>query len=360
MATEILTGSALAVKHWSAALFKQALMNMAFQKFVGKGDDSLIQQKFDLTKEKGDQITFGLRMKLTGTGVIDDATLEGSEETMTFYNYAQKIHLLSNAVVSAGKMTDRMSMFDLKTQFKDGLADWLKEKLEKNIISALSGIVSADTTIAVNAPSTNRYWKGGQTAAGVVENCGTDALIDSSTNNLFGPEVISVVKRKMQMATPKIRPAKVNGQSLYAAIIHPYQAKALTASTAWQNAQYYAADRGKDNIIFKGGDYLGTYDGVAVFVHDGILTRTGDGADGTYFEAGDPINTTLTVARALFLGAQSAVIGYGQYPGWYEKDFDYGRVPGVATDVIVGIGKTEFNSEDFGVIAVDTLATPDS
>jgi N4-gp56 family major capsid protein len=301
-------------------------------------------------------------MKLTGTGVVGDSTLEGSEETMTFYNYAQKINLISNAVVSAGKMTNRMSMFDLKTQFKDGLADWLQEKLEKNIIYALSGLASADGTVALNSPSTNRVWKGGQTAAGTVEDVGaTDAAVDSTTNNLFGPEVISVVKRKAQMASPKIAMAKVNGQSLYAMVIHPYQAKSLTASTNWQNAQYYAADRGNKNIIFQGGDYLGTYDGVAIYVHDGIITKVGGGSGAAgYFESGDVVSSTYTLARALFLGAQAAVIGYGQYPGWYEKDFDYGRVPGVATDVIVGIGKTEFNSEDFGVIAVDTMAVPDA
>lgn len=361
MGTQILTSDALAVKHWSASLFKQALINMAFTKFVGKSDDSLIQQKFDLTKDKGDQITFGLRTKLTGTPIVDDATLEGSEETMVFYNYSQKIHLLSGGVKATGKLTTRMSMADLRVEFKDGLADWLQELLEMDFIYALSGLVNPAGTIAVNAPSTNRKWFGGQTAAGVVESVANDAAVDSTTNNLFGPEVISVIKRKALMATPKIRMAKVNGQSLYAIVIHPYQAKSLTASTSWQNAQYYAADKGNKNVIFQGGDYLGTYDGVAVYVHDGIITKVGGGSGAAgYFESGDVVASTYTLARALFIGAQAAVIGYGQYPGWYEKDFDYGRVPGVATDVIYGIGKTEFNSEDFGVITVDTMATPDS
>jgi len=296
-------------------------------------------------------------MKLTGAGVVDDATLEGSEETMTFYNFAQKIHLRSNAVKAAGKMTMRMSKIKLKTEFKDGLADWLEEALENDIIYALSGLANAAATIDANAPSTNRKWYGGQTAAGVVSSVANDAAIISSTDHLFGPEVISVIKRKAKQSTPKIRPVKVGGQDLYLMFIHTYQAKSLKASTAWQNAQYYAANRGSDNIIFKGSDYLGVYDGVAIYEHDGLLRKLNTGSQ--YFESGDVCGID-GVARALFCGAQAGVIGYGQYPGWYEKDFDYSRVPGVATDVIYGIGKTEFNSEDFGVITCDTAGIADS
>ena len=357
MATQILTSDNLAVKHWSAALFRQALGNMYFQKFIGKSDNSMIQQKFDLTKDRGDQITFGLRMKLTGAGVIDDDTLEGSEETMTFYNYAQPVHLRSNAVVSAGKMTDRMSMVNLKTEFKNALADWLEEILEADIIYALSGLANSAATISANAPSDNRKWFGGQTAAGTVYSVANDAAITSSTNHLFGPEVISVIKRKAKMATPKIRPVKVGGEDLYIMFIHPYQAKALKACTNWLNAQYYAADRGKSNPIFKGADYLGIWDGVAIYEHDGILRKLKTGSQ--YFEAGDVCGID-SVCRALFCGAQAGVIGYAQYPGWYEKNFDYNRVPGVATDVIYGVGKPEFNSEDFGVITVDTAGIADS
>lgn len=351
--TSFATGNALAVKHWSAALFKQALMDMFFSKFTSKSDGSLIQQKFDLTKDVGDQMTFALRMKLSGAGIIGDSTLEGSEEAMVFHNFAQKITLKSNGVKAAGKMSVRMTKVDIQKEAKDALADWLAESLEKNTISALSGIVSTDATVAVNAPSTNRKWYGGQTAAGVVASVANDAAITSLTAHLFGPEVISVIRRKAQLATPKIRPVKVNGSEWYVLFIHPLQAKALQASTAWKNAQLNAADRGKDNPLFTGA--IGAVDGVIVHVHNGLLTR----AATEVFESGDAVASSMNVARALFCGAQAAVIGYGQYPGWYEKDFDYDRVPGVATDVIYGIGKTEFNSEDFGVITVDTQATPD-
>jgi hypothetical protein len=75
------------------------------------------------------------------------------------------------------------------------------------------------------------------------------------------------------------------------------------------------------------------------------------------FDTGDTCGEN--VARALFLGAQAGVHAYGQYPGWYEKMFQYGRVPGVATDMILSNQKCVFDSEDFGVITVDTVIVPD-
>jgi N4-gp56 family major capsid protein len=152
--------------------------------------------------------------------------------------------------------------------------------------------------------------------------------------------------------------------------LHPYQTKALrgeTANTGYAQAQRDANIRGESNPIFSGA--LGIWDGVILHEYEKITTRLG--AAGTdpseYWEAtGDTAGTapdvctdTYTCARALFCGAQAAVIGYGQYPGWYEKNFDYGRVPGVATDIVYGIKKTQFNSKDFGVIAVDTTYAVD-
>ena len=44
---------------------------------------------------------------------------------------------------------------------------------------------------------------------------------------------------------------------------------------------------------------------------------------------------------------------------WYEKLFQYNRIPGVAVDIIWKAAKTEFNSEDFATIAVDTYIAED-
>ena len=351
--TQFLTDNALTVHKWSAVLFKEALADMYLSKFIGKDDKSIIQTKSDLEKEQGDKINFALRMKLQGAGQTGDSNLEGNEEALVFHNFPVKIDLRGHSVKAAGKMTMKRTKFDIKNEAKNALADWMSEILDKDLIYALSGLANPVGTIAVNSPSTNRKWYGGQSTGGVVTAVANDAAINSNTAHLFGTEVISTIKRKAELSTPKIRPVNVAGKEYFVCYVHPYQAKALRAESAWQQAQREAMPSAKDNPIFSGA--LGMWDGVVIQKYDSIETRSAT----QVFETGDAVAAGMNVARALFCGAQAGVIAYGQYPGWYEKMFQYGRVPGVATDVIYGVAKTEFNNEDFGVITIDTAFVTD-
>jgi hypothetical protein len=65
--------------------------------------------------------------------------------------------------------------------------------------------------------------------------------------------------------------------------------------------------------------------------------------------------------RAIFCGAQSAVVAFGQASGgmktsYSEELFDYGNQLGVAAGLLWGLKKTQFNSADFGTIVVSSYA----
>jgi N4-gp56 family major capsid protein len=65
--------------------------------------------------------------------------------------------------------------------------------------------------------------------------------------------------------------------------------------------------------------------------------------------------------RAVFCGAQAAVMGFGQDNGpsrmtWDEKTFDYGNKLGVACGMIWGVKKSIFNSKDYATIVLSTYA----
>jgi N4-gp56 family major capsid protein len=365
--TAIRSDNALTVQKWSAALFKEAMKNVFFGRFVGKSEDSIIQTKTDLTKEEGDKITFGLRMMLDGQGRSDDQDLEGYEEALTFHNFSATVHLRANAVKAKGKMSLRRTRFEIMEEARSALSEWLTNTIDNDTVLALSGMANPavkdddDGVVAAMAPVAARRWVGGQTTAGVLSaNLATDASLSTAANYLFGTCVISTIKRKAQLVRPKIRPVRVDGKDMYVMLIHPYQAKALKNEAAWLSAQRDANLRGADNPIFSGA--LGVWDGVVVHEYDRILTRLGDGVGTdptTFFESGDPLPSGIYGARSLFLGAQAGVHAYAQYPGWYTKNFQYGRVPGVATDLIYNVAKTKFNSLDFGMIAVDTCIIPD-
>jgi len=305
---------ALTNKIWSATLFKEAMKDIYLTKFMGESADNIIHLKNDLTKKKGDKITFGLRMRMTEAGQSSQTAIaiETNEESLVFYDFPVELWIYGHGVRAGGKLDLQRPAFDLRTEFKDALKEWVAEKLEKLLIAALVASPTAGHLVDVSGSG------------------GTELIVAN----------IQKAKRKAQLATPKVRPIKVEGGEYYVMLVHPYATKALKADSDWKNAQLYANIRGMKNPIFTGA--LGLIDGVVIHEYDRAdLLLTG------------------AVALNLLCGAQAGVVGYAQYPSWLEKMFDYGRIPGVASDMILAHGKAVFNSEDFGTMMLKTNYTPD-
>lgn len=395
--TQLLSANRLTQQKWPQTFFEYMLENMQLSKFMGTSSDSLIQINRDLSKDPGDKVTFELDIPLANAGGYDDSNLESNEEVMSFYNFPVTIHERSNAVKSAGKMTDKRTAIDIRRKATVALGRWAAEQYENDLLYALSGLGNQNTyageatssiaTVNEHAPSSLRKWVGGQTAAGTLTKAGTTdaSLTTNLTNYLFGTQVISAIKRKMQMCVPKFRPIMINGKGYYIAFIHPLQTKALRAEsstvTSWSAIQAAANVRGINNPLFTregaGADRIfdgavGVWDDVILYEYDRIQTRTA----GEVFDSGDTVNAaiisgTYRIARALFMGAQAGVCAWGQPWKRYEKDFDYNRKPGTATDAIFGVSKTVFNDpgasqstntaqQDFAVYAVDTVVVDDA
>jgi len=358
------THTNLVEQKWNAKLFKFVHKNSYFGKYVGKeGSGSLVETKTDLLKESGDRITFSIDRPITDTGVIDDGTREGQEVAMNYDDFSVDIHEWSQQVRLKGKKTEQSTSIPLRNRAKRALGNWMKFMIDANTTLCLSGLASNNSTFDANAHSTNRQWHGGQKADGTLDKVTDgDANITSSTNHLFGPEVIEAVKRKATLPADgysKLSPIIVDGEEIFVMFIHKYQAKALKATTSWKEGHQYGDVRGRKNAIFSGA--LGMWDGVLIHEYDHIETRLGAGGttDEEVFEAGDGCSSGIYVARALFCGAQAAVHAYAQYPGMTVKKFDYGSKFGCSIDALIGIGKPDFNSEDFGVVTVDTAYVPD-
>jgi N4-gp56 family major capsid protein len=159
--------------------------------------------------------------------------------------------------------------------------------------------------------------------------------------------------------SPAIRPAKIDGfdRPLYVCFIHPYQVTQLRtvapSGTNWSNLQLQAMSGGKvnDNPLITGA--LGVYNDVLLIES----TRVPLGVNSS-------TNASIsTVRRAIFCGAQSAVMGWGRLGGtprrfrWVEKQFDYDREYGVAAGFLGGIKLTQFNSKPFSTIVLSSYAT---
>lgn len=96
-ATSFAYTDALTEHKWSSSLAVEAAVLQYFFKFAGEGFDSMVRVLKDLTKGKGDKITYGLRMKLSGHGVEGDKQIEGTsaEEALGFYSDYRIVALMA-------------------------------------------------------------------------------------------------------------------------------------------------------------------------------------------------------------------------------------------------------------------------
>ncbi len=349
--TEFGVNHALAVKRWSTSLAVEAQKKMYFAKFIG----SIITKLTDLEKKAGDKITHGLRMKLRGAGVTGDGTLEGNEESLTYYDDALLIDQLRHAVRSKGKASEQRVPYDMRATAREALATWWAERFDELLFVYLSGARGVDSTLtlpigftsfagnSLNAPDAAHI----QYANGL-----TKATI--TTADIFTLSEIDKLVEKAETVDPMIQPIMVGGEKKYVLLLHPYQVTDMrtnTSSGQWADIQKAAAAaQGQGNPIFTGA--LGEYRGVVMHSHRNVVRFSDYGAA-----------TNLPAARALFLGSQAAAIAFGNGGGetvarysWVEELFDFKNQLGVAAGSIFGIKKSVFNSKDFGVIALDTYA----
>jgi N4-gp56 family major capsid protein len=387
------THTNLVPQRWSKKDFKFAFAKNPLLPFMGTGEDSIIQVNKDFIKEQGDKITFALRALLTGDGQGDDGTYSGNSEAMTFYNMDVQLHERGHSVQLSGNMTEQAAYDKLRPKGMAALREWSGLVDAADIIAALSGLVTKkhiagcrtgenavdassaqistvnQTSLSKSATAT-RWFGGGQNSSGTVTRVATDALITSTTNHLFGTDVIEYVHRMAVKevdgsgnAVNPLRPVVIDGMSYYLMLIDQYQKKQLQNDTKWKAATQNALPRSvKENWIFSGAD--GVWDGVVIKTVDKLHRRTGAGgitADEFFDTTGDACYNGITVARALFLGCQAACLAWGKMPVWKTgyNDPPHNTKYTVHTDKIYGVKKSVFNSVEHGCICVDTAVIAD-
>ena len=344
--------NALAVKLWSKKLMVEALKQTWASKFMGTDANNIIQVKDETQKSAGDKITFGLRMQLNGDGTLGDGTLMGNEEALVTYSDALFIDQLRNAVRSAGKMSEQRVPFDVRQESLDGLVDWWAGRIDTWFFNQICGNVAVTDTRytglqATIAPdSSHQLWS---SVSGTITN---DQSLTST--DVFTLTMIDYAVERARTLTPAIRPIKIKGADYYVVFLHPYQVTSLRTNTntgQWLDIQKAAMTGGlvEDNPIFDGS--LGVYNGCILHAD----TRVTLGCNSSTSAA------VASTRRAVFCGAQAAVMGYGREfsdsrYSWVEELFDYGNELGVSAGLISGLKKTVFNSADFSTIVLSSYA----
>jgi N4-gp56 family major capsid protein len=330
--TAFSTSNALTKKAWEERLFRDMKKESYFSRFMGQGKDNLVQEKTNLAKGKGDNITFGIRMRLSGNGVTSNQQLEGNEEKLTTHSFNTSLEEYAHAVRDAGPLDRKRAMFSIDEESVDALKDWGSEKIDALQFAAI-----------LESATKNFY----QTTATGVTATGTPATAKGAlvaAESKLTMNMISFIKTNAKTGGNRsyipLRPVKVMGKKYYVLLVHPDSLYDLKQNdSAFNQAMREAEIRGKENPLFTGATAI--VDGVVIHEHENCTIGS---------DAGSGSNVPYSIGH--FMGAQALVFAWGKRPVVVSKEFDYDREHGYAWDMICATDKPVFNSQDYGSLAV--------
>lgn len=347
----------LAVKNWSRRMDVEALKGTFYADYISTSDFSLAREMTETKKGAGDSITWGLTALATGEGVTENQTLEGNEESLTTFSDSLIINQLRHGirVPARGNINDQRVLHDSRESAYMVLKRWMSDRLDTQFFNQLAGNTAQLNTkyLGFNTalgPSTNRWLRAKAIAS--------DQLVAADSTATFVLSLIDKCRNRATTASPPIDPITSLGKDIdYVMFVHPDQVLSLradaTTAGGWFDLQgkRLQGGEGDKNALYTGA--IGVYNRTLIVEANRIPqgVHSGTGA------------TLANTRRAVFCGAGALGVAYGKDNSttkfkWVEKMFDYDNELGVSCNIILGMKKTRYNSEDYGTITVTTYAAP--
>lgn len=328
----------LTPQQWDDKFFVEYVQHNVFAPEMGTGTNNIIQVKEDLTKKRGDSLTYALVNRLTAAGVTGNGTLEGNEEAMDTRSHKLTVDQYRNGV-RVSDYDEQLSSIQLRDAARDTLQTWAMEKSRDQTIEALGSINRVPYSTATEpqkdawlADNADRVLFGDAKGNGGYTDMSADLLTVTAAMK-FSTAVASLMKRIALTATPRVKPITVmeaNGKRFYKVYLDPWSFRDLQTDPVIQQAQREVSVRMQNVKLFEGGDL--EWDGMIFKQVDDIASL---GAVG---------DTSATVSPAYLCGAQA--IGQGWAKRWktVTEEFDYTDKKGIAVAGFYGIEKLLFGA----------------
>lgn len=346
--TALATG--LQVQKWLRTYFAEYVRTSGFKPYMGKGTNSIIQVKHELTSG-GKSINIPLITRLKAAGVTGVSALEGNEEALGNFNQKIDIDFLRNAV-RINVPDQHYSEIDLLQAGRDMLTTWAADKLRDDVITALGsidgvayGTANATQKNAWTANNVDRVLFGD--AIGNYSATHATALNAITAGMTLSASIVSLMKRIAKKADPHIRPMRINdstGREFFVMFVGSLAFRDLKEDATIAQANREARPRDVDsNPIFQDGD----------LIYDGVIVREIPEIAGFNNTAG----TVVRVEPVYLCGAQAIGLAWGQEPKSIKEDFDYGLQMGIGTMEARGLEKMRFANGSGGVLKDHGMVT---
>ncbi len=330
--------SGLTVQQWDDKFFVQYVSASRFRPYMGTDESAVIQVKEDLTKKKGDSVTFALIHRLKGSGVTGSNVLEGNEEALDSRSHRVVVDQIRHGV-RVSMLEEQYSAINLRDAAKAALKTWISEKTRDTIISALmsiNGVAYASATEAQKdawlADNADRVQFGKLVANNSSNDHSASLANIDNTDDKLTCAAVSLMRQRALEADPKIRPVSTedDDKQFFVLFANSRAFRDLKADTTITQAQREALERSPSNVLFTGGDLH--WDGVVIKEIEDIPLVASAGAGG------------ITVGPVFLCGAQAVGLAWAQRSKTAEDKFDYGDKYGVAVGEVRGIEKLRFGT----------------
>ena len=366
------TGDGRTPKQHEAEIFKQYILGTVFSSLMGKrnsGKSIIMDDKAFGGMGKGDTRAYHFVPQFRGAGIRgQNANYEGNEKTIQEFTTEVRVDEVGMAFRKKGKLTDLRTIINLRSEFKDQLANWFKITTESDIINAFTGymydgasfldgftldeetgapVLSGAALTTPLVKGEGRCFRPDYNSTGfkniIVPEANTSnqaLLTDMVAGDIMNTKLLDSLQGFAKTAGKyPMKPVRLkDGREYYILMLHPKAAEQLRSDERWEKralASYQGARSLETDAIATGA--MGIWENIIVKEADYITTAS---------------NSSLTIARNLLLGADAMVMAYAQTINYMEKKFDYDREMGVAADEIRGIKKLDFNGVDLNVAQV--------
>ena len=353
--------AAVRAKQWDSKLFAEYVRASRFKRYMGSGENAIIQVKRDLTKKKGDAITINLVGALDASSGPNtgSTSLVGNEKALPNDGHKVTVGVVRDATV-VNMEEEQASAFDVREAGRQALKDLAMRYLKNSIITALGsiggvafGTANATQKNAWAAANVDRVLFGDAVANySATFATGLNAVTDSMK---LTREVVSLLKRRAQQAVTVngegIRPFTYGeDEETYVLFVGTSAYRDLKADleTIHENAR----ERTKANPLFTGTTSL---------YWDGVVIREIPEIAGINNTAATPV----AVAPVYLCGAQALAVCWAkELVTTMRKEDDYGFQRGVGFFEMRGVekilwGQGTTGAKDWGMVTGWVAAAAD-
>ena len=416
--TNVASGSSIAIKHYSAALFANTLRGTtAMDNLVGPVEPTAAMQKIagqtqagmpivridNLMKSAGDVVSLDLVDTISGEPLMGDVNREGRGSPLSFSSMEIKIDLASKVIDAGGSMSQQRTKHQLREIALAQLSGYFPRLDTQETLVHLAGArgsqMGTDWTVPlqsaanfgsimvnpVKAPTYNRHF----VVNGANLTAGGQQLGSIASTDLLKLAHLDVLRKRLDDMDQPLQSVKMSGDraaqtsKMWVFLATPNQYSILLTEGSLrafqQNAVNRAAYFDTRHPLFAGE--VGMWNGILVIKNERAIrfmpsetTKIITAANAaTATETDQAVSASLTagyaVERGLLLGAQALGIDYGKTKvsgmqfGWKEHWYNFESNLEVMGEKVSGKAKTRFSVDDgtgskvptdFGVIAVDS------